>query len=155
MQMSFRKISCPALLAIIVSLACPLGGFCQPAATLHSIRKIYIEKMPNDLDQYLRAEISKQFKGAVTVVLDKNDADGILAGISDEKTGTGAQITGRYLGLHDNATGTVSMLDKQGKTILWTDEAGDRSLMFGAMKRGGQRKVADRLISKLKKAMDR
>jgi hypothetical protein len=26
--------------------------------------------------------------------------------------------------------------------------------MFGVMKRGGQRKVADRLIAKLKKAMD-
>jgi hypothetical protein len=45
------------------------------------------------------------------------------------------------------------MVDKAGKNILWTDEAGDRSLLFGMMKRGGQRKVADRLISKLKKAM--
>jgi hypothetical protein len=45
------------------------------------------------------------------------------------------------------------MLDKEGKNILWTDEAGDRSLVFGVMQRGGQRKVADRLISKLKKAM--
>jgi hypothetical protein len=44
-------------------------------------------------------------------------------------------------------------LDKEGKVILWSDEAGDRSLFLGAMKRGGQRKVADRLISKLKKAM--
>jgi hypothetical protein len=85
--------------------------------------------------------------------LDKNDADGILTGIDEEKKGTGAQITGRYLGLHDNATGTISMLDKAEKNILWTDEAGDRSLVFGVMKRGGQRKVADRLIGKLKKAM--
>jgi hypothetical protein len=141
--------------AFILAVGCPYGAFGEPAVSLRSIQKVYIEKMPNDLDQYLRAEISKQFKGTVTVVLDKNDADGILAGISDEKKGTGAQITGRYLGLHDNATGTVSMLDKEGKTILWTDEAGDRSLMFGVMKRGGQRKVADRLISKLKKAMGR
>ncbi|MCU1233756.1 MAG: hypothetical protein JWP63_1723 [Candidatus Solibacter sp.] len=111
--------------------------------------------MPNDLDQYLRAEISKQFKGSVTVVLDKADADGILTGIDDERKGTGAQITGRYLGLHDNATGTISMLDKAEKSILWTDEAGDRSLFLGAMKRDGQRKVADRLVSKLKKAMGR
>lgn len=133
------------------------GALClwgQDVQSLRSIKKVYIEKMPNDLDAYLRAEISKQFKGAVTVVLDKADADGILTGIDEEKTGTGAQITGRYLGLHDNATGTISLLDKAGKTILWTDEAGDRSLLFGVMKRGGQRKVADRLISKLKKAMD-
>ena len=121
---------------------------------LNTIRKVYIEKMDNDLDQYLRAEIAKQFKGSVTVVLDKTQADGILTGINTEKKGTGAQITGRYLGLHDNATGTISLLDKSESNILWTDEAGDRSLLFGIMKRGGQRKVADRLVSKLKKAME-
>jgi hypothetical protein len=145
-----RTLTRLLLLCVSLLLACVYG---QDASALRAVKKVYIEKMPNDLDQYLRAEISKQFKGSLTVVLDKNDADGILTGIDDEKTGTGAQITGRYLGLHDNATGTISMLDKAGKTILWTDEAGDRSLLFGVMKRGGQRKVADRLISKLKKAM--
>jgi hypothetical protein len=140
--------------ALVAALICPFA-FCQDAPSLKSIQKVYIEKMPNDLDQYLRAEIAKQFKGTLTVVLDKKDADGILAGIDEEKKGTGAQITGRYLGLHDNAIGTISMLDKSEKMILWTDEAGDRSLLFGVMKRGGQRKVADRLVSKLKKAMGR
>ena len=133
---------------------CLSGAFGQEVQSLRSIKKIFIEKMPNDLDQYLRAEISKQFKGRLIVVLDKKDADGILTGIDEEKKGAGAQITGRYLGLHDTATGTISLLDKEGKNILWSDEAGDRSLLLGAMKRGGQRKVADRLISKLKKAMN-
>jgi hypothetical protein len=132
----------------------PDGAPSPEQQSLGSIRKVFIQPMPNDLDQYLRAEIAKQFKGSLTVVLDKKDADGILAGIDEERKGTGAQITGRYLGLHDNATGTVSLLDKAEKNILWTDEAGDRSLIFGVMKRGGQRKVADRLISKLKKAME-
>ena len=148
------KLGNSLLLLTAALLAAAPCAFGQAPQTLRSIQKVYIEKMPNDLDQYLRAEISKQFKGRLTVVLDKKDADGILTGIDDEKKGTGAQITGRYLGLHDNATGTISMLDKEGKTILWTDEAGDRSLLFGAMKRGGQRKVADRLISKLRKAME-
>ncbi len=109
--------------------------------------------MPNDLDQYVRAEITKQFKGKVTVVLQKEDADAILTGASEEKKGTGAAITGRYLGLHDNATGSVSLVDKAEKNVLWAGEAGDRSLMFGMMKRGGQRKVADRIVSKLKGAL--
>ena len=134
----------------LITGACLLG---QTTQSLRSVGKIFIDKMDNDLDQYLRAEIVKQMKGRVTVVLDKNDADAIMTGVNEEKKGTGAQITGRYLGLHDNATGTISLLDKEGKVILWSDEAGDRSLLFGAMKRGGQRKVADRLISKLKKAM--
>ena len=111
--------------------------------------------MDNNLDQYLRAEFTKQFKGSVVVVLDAKDADAILAGVSEEQKGTGAKITGRYLGLHDVATGSVSMLDKSGKTVLWSSEAGDRNLWVGAMARGGQRKVADRLVSKLKKAMGR
>jgi hypothetical protein len=45
------------------------------------------------------------------------------------------------------------MVDRERKSILWADEAGDRSLMFGIMKRGGERKVAERLVSKLRKAM--
>ncbi len=122
--------------------------------SLRDVRKVFIEKMNNDLDQYLRAEIVKQFKGRVTVVLDAKDADGILTGVNEETKGTGAKVTGRYLGLHDVATGTLSLLDKEGKILLWSDEAGDRSLLFGALKRGGQRKVADRLIGKLKKAME-
>jgi len=126
----------------------------QTVPSLGSVRKIFIEKMDNDLDQYLRAEFMKQMKGRVTVVLDKNDCDAVLTGVTEEKKGTGAQIAGRYLGLHDNATGTVSLVDKEGKVLIWSDEAGDRSLLFGVAKRGGERKVADRLVSKLKKAME-
>ena len=119
---------------------------------LKSIHKIFIDKMPNDLDQYLRAEFVKQLKTKITIVLDEKDADAILTGVSEEEKGTGAKITGRYLGLHDIATGTVSLVDKDRKNLLWSDEAGDRSLMFGVMKRGGERKVAERLVSKFKKA---
>ena len=62
---------------------------------LKSIHKIYIDKLPNDLDQYLRAEFFKQMKGKISVVLEEKDADGILTGISEEEKGTGAKVTGR------------------------------------------------------------
>jgi hypothetical protein len=137
---------------ILAVVACS-ATFSAHAQELKSVRKIFIDKMPNDLDQYLRAELFKQMNGKIQIVLDEKDADGILTGVSEEKKGTGAEITGRYLGLHDNATGSVTMVDKDRKAILWADEAGDRSLMFGIMKRGGERKVADRLVGKLKKAM--
>jgi hypothetical protein len=136
---------------VAVALLAILSAFAQQS--LNSIKKIYVEKMPNDLDQYIRAEFTKQLKGKVVIVLDKADADAILTGVSDEKKGTGAAITGRYLGLHDNASAAVTLVDKSEKTVLWSDEAGDRSLLFGAMKRGGQRKVADRIVGKLKKAL--
>jgi hypothetical protein len=136
------------LVAVWASLAFSQGP------DLKSVHKIYIDKLPNDLDQYLRAEFFKQMKGKVSIVLEEKDADGILTGIDEEKKGTGAQITGRYLGLHDNATASLSMVDKERKTILWADEAGDRSLIFSIAHRGGERKVAERLVSKLKKAMN-
>ena len=127
----------------------------EPAAiSLRSIRKIYVDKMDNDLDQYLRAEIQKKFKNEIVVVLRPEDADAIMAGVSEHQSGTRAAVTGRWLGLHDTAVGSVSLLDKSGTMVLWSGEAGDRSLLWGAMKRGGPRKVADRLISSLKKAME-
>jgi hypothetical protein len=143
-----------AVLAVSITGMAQEGATSQEPPTLRSIQKIFIEKMDHDLDQYLRAEFVKQFKGRITVVLDAAQADAILVGVNSEEKGTGAKITGRYLGLHDVATGTISLLDKTGKTLLWSDEAGDRNLFWGPLKRGGQRKVADRLVSKLKKAID-
>jgi hypothetical protein len=110
--------------------------------------------MDNDLDQYIRAEIQKQFKSTILVVLRPEDADAIMAGVSQHQSGTRAAVTGRWLGLHDTATGSISLLDKSGSIVLWSGEAGDRSIWFGSMKRGGPRKVADRLINNLKKAIE-
>jgi len=92
-------------------------------------------------------------KDRVIVVLKQEDADGIITGIDEQQTGTGAKVTGRYLGLHDTATGTISLLDKTESNILWSDEAGDRHLFFNIAHRGGERQVAQRLVNKLKKAM--
>ena len=127
--------------------------FAQPVPSLRAVHKIFIDKLPNDLDQYLRAEFSKQMRGSIAIVLDEKDADAIITGVSEEEKGTGAKITGRYLGLHDVATASLSLVDKERRVILWSDEAGDRSLMFGVMRRGGERKVAERLVKKLRKAM--
>lgn len=121
---------------------------------LNTVRRLFVDAMPNDLDQYIRAEITKQLAGRLVIVLNKADADAVLTGTSAERTGTGAAITGRYLGLHDNATGSVSLVDRGETVVLWSSEAGDRSLLFGIAKRGGPRKVADRLVHDLKKALE-
>lgn len=140
-------------LLFALSLFLP-SAFAQ-APTLDTVHKVYIDKLPNDLDQYLRSEFMKQMAGRISIVLDEKDADGILTGVSQEEKGTGAKITGRYLGLHDIATASLSLVDKDRKVLLWSDEAGDRSLLFNVMRRGGERKVAERLVGKLKKAMKR
>ncbi len=139
--------------AVAMVSASLLFGQAAPAPTLKSIQKIYIEKMPNNLDQYIQAEIAKQLKGRLTVVLKLEDADAIMTGISEHKSGTGAAVTGRMLGLHDTATGVATIVDKTRENILWTSEAGDRSLFWGVWTRGGPRKVASRLVKSLKKAL--
>jgi hypothetical protein len=122
--------------------------------SLKGVRRIFIEPMPGDLDQYISAEITKEFKGRVVIVLDKANADAIMRGVGENKSGVGSAITGRYLGLHDNSTASVTLVDPNETVVLWASEAGDRSLMWGVLARGGQRKVADRLVNNLKKALN-
>lgn len=142
------------IVAVPTMSAAGQTGKTPDTPSLKGIHRVFVEKMDNDLDQYIRAEITKQFKGKLLVVLQPEDADAIMAGVSEHQTGTRAAVTGRWLGLHDTATGTVSVLDKEGKVVLWSSEAGDRSIWWGYMKRGGPRKVADRLVHNLKNAMD-
>jgi hypothetical protein len=47
-------------------------------SSLAQVRRIYIEKLPNDFDQYLRAEFFKQMARRVTIVIDKSDADAVI-----------------------------------------------------------------------------
>ena len=75
------------LITVLALTVCSLGQ--TPTPSLKSVKRIFIEKMDNDLDKYLRAETVKQFKGSITVVLDAKDADGILAGVNEEEKGTG------------------------------------------------------------------
>lgn len=109
-----------------------------PAPTLDNLRKIYIEPMPHDLNQYLTSEISKQFHGSLTVVLQRTDADAIM------KSASQAQ---------DTTVGTVQLVDLGGKTILWSGTASDGDKVFLNLNHRGEQKVAANLIGQLKKAM--
>jgi hypothetical protein len=106
--------------------------------SLKNVRRIFIEPMPGDLDQYISAEITKEFKGRVVVVLDKANADAIMRGVGESK----------------DATASITLVDPNQTVVLWASEAGDRSLTWGVLAREGQRKVADRLVNNLKKALN-
>jgi hypothetical protein len=109
--------------------------------------KIYIEKMDGGLDGFLRAEIMKK-NVPVTIVLEQEGADFIMTGASSERKNTWNE--GWLTTQKDNATGSVMIFDKVTKGLIWAEEAGDRSLMFGALARGGERKVASRIADRLK-----
>ena len=116
-----------------------LNGLAQAAVSLSNVRKIYIEKMNNNLDQYLSSSISSKFHGRVTVVLEPSAADAILKG--------------ENIGAQDTTKATVQLVDPAGQTVLWSGTAGDRSKMMLDLKHGGEQKLADHLIAELKKAM--
>ncbi len=77
----------------------------------------------------------------------EDGADYILAGASiraDDKW------YHSVFGGKDKNEGNVQLLKVADKSMVWAGEAGDRSLWWGAWSRGGQRKVAQRIVSKLK-----
>ena len=134
-----RRISATVVFLIVLLTSGTV--FAQAAILLSNVRKIYIEKMPDNLDQYLASSISRKFHGAVTVVLQRNEADAIMKGVN-----IGAQTT---------TQATVQLVDKGEHQVLWSGTAGDRSWTTLEVKHGGQEKVAEHLIGDLKKAMQR
>lgn len=108
---------------------------------LSNVRRIYIEKMADHLDQYLASAISSKLHGSVTVVLDRKDADAIMKGVN-----IGVQTTERA---------TVQLVDPGEHQVLWSGTAGDRKMLTLDISHGGQQKIADNLIGQLRKAMRR
>jgi hypothetical protein len=125
----------------------------SPAVTsLKQVHKLYVDKMGGNLDEYLRVEIAKQLGGQFQIVLNKDLAEALLVGTGEKTKDVGSVLTFGYLGLHDTATGAVSMVNQLG-VVLWSSSAGDRTLLFGPLARGGTPEVASRLVQNLKKSL--
>lgn len=144
----------------LFGFAVPLIAGLQPAfaaSGLKTVTRLYIEKMENDFDEDLRIQITRQFQGRVNVVLDREVADAFLVGKSSEDKAGGTKGTLRYLGLNNVNEGTLTLIDKSGKVVLWSDEASDRAPWFsgGGMNAEVKKTLAERLVRKLKRAIDR
>jgi len=111
--------------------------------------RVFIAPMEGNLNSFLAAEIVKK-KVPVTIVTDEAQAEFILTGFSG-KTGDNKWYHVVFNTGRDSDEGSVQVVSVASKTIIWAGEAGDRSLWWGTWARGGQRKVADRIISQLKK----
>ena len=127
------------ILALLVMQAAPQTSV--PAGS-----KIFIAPMEGNLHPFIAAEIIKK-KLPIVIVTEEKDAEFILAGASikgDDKW------YHTVFGGKDKNEGSVQLLNVKDKVMVWAGEAGDRSLWWGALRRGGQRKVADRIVSKMK-----
>src|SRR5499427_6125530 len=92
--------------------------------------------MAGGLPPFIPAEVGKK-KLPFVIVMERKNADYILAGSFTKGDGNKNQ-------------GIVQLINVKDKTLVWAGEAGDRLMFFGGMSRGGQSKVADRIINKMK-----
>lgn len=112
--------------------------------------KIYIAPMltkgEGGLDGFIAPEILKK-KIPVTVVTEESAAEYILTGgsLKADDHWYNTVFNGK-----DKNEGNVRLLSVKDKTLVWAGEAGDRSLLWGNLRRGGQRKVADRIAKQMK-----
>ena len=116
--------------------------------TIPAGSRIYVSPMEGKLEGFIAAELVKK-KLPIVVVIDDKDADYIIAGASikgDDKWFHSVFGTGK-----DKNEGNIQVISVKSKTVIWAGEAGDRSIWWGDIRRGGQRRVADRLIDKMKK----
>lgn len=118
-----------------------------PATTkVPSGSKVFIASMDGNLQGFIAPEIIKK-KLPLIVVTEEKDADFILTGASikaDDKW------YNTVFGGKDKNEGNVQLISVKDHQMVWAAEAGDRSLWWGGIRRGGQRKVADRIVKQMK-----
>lgn len=111
--------------------------------------KVFIAPMEGGLDGFIAPEIIKQ-KLPLSVVTGDKAADFILMGASiqaDDKW------YNTVFNRKDKNEGNVRLLRVKDKTMVWAGESGDRSLFWRGVRRGGQRKVADRIVKSMKQEL--
>jgi hypothetical protein len=132
------------LLALAAAAACMAAG---PA--IDSGSKLYIEPMDQGLDALIRAQIFEK-KVPVQIVLDVAQADYVLTGFaSDERDRKWHE--GWLTARKESATGAVSLVTKDGGSVVWAMEASDKNRLWGVMASEGHRKVAKKIADGLKK----
>lgn len=115
---------------------------------------IFITPMEGSLHEFIKSEIFRK-KVPLRVTMSANEAEYILTGSMVQKEG--AQKWYHYLtgtaGTADTAQATVSLFKKGSKTVLWATNVGDRSVWWGMLKKKGERKIAQRVVAKLKQTV--
>lgn len=125
----------------------------SPQGRIKAGSKLFVTPMTRNLDAFIVAEMEKQ-KLPLTVVLTQQDADYVLTGFS-QAAGTSwvDDVAATIFGGKDKYEASIKMVSADGKSLVWSGEAGDRTILFGVFHRGGQRKVAQRLVKEMRAAV--
>jgi hypothetical protein len=111
--------------------------------------RFFIAPMEEGFDGLISALMIEK-KLPLSIVADQNNADFIIVGGTNKGThkwydtvfGSGYE--------RDRNQGSIRVIRVRDKTVIWGAQKGDRSLWWGALKKGGKRKVAERLVNEMK-----
>ena len=111
--------------------------------------RFFVAPMEESFDGLVTALMIEK-KLPVSIVADENLADFIVVGGTNKGThkwydtvfGSGYE--------RDRNQGSIRIIRVRDKTVIWGAQKGDRSLWWGALKKGGKRKVAERLVNEMK-----
>jgi hypothetical protein len=146
-------ITCAALCAAQTPQASPSPSPTTQAAQLgpHRIAdgsRVFVAPMEGGLNTFITAELVKE-RLPITIVTDEANADYII---------TGAALRGEDRWYHtvfgsgrDRTEGSIQIVSVQSRSVIWAGEAGDRSLFWGNLRRGGRRRVANRLVDQMER----
>lgn len=133
------------LLVCVLSVTVSVPALAQRSVAPGS--KVFVAPMDGGLHGFIAAEIIKR-KLPITIVTEEKNADFILTGASVKADDKWYHT---IFGGKDKNEGNVQLVSVKDRTMVWAGEAGDRSLWWSGYRRGGQRKVADRIVKKMKK----
>lgn len=111
--------------------------------------RFFVAPMEENFDGLITALMIEK-KLPVSVVADESIADFIVVGGTNKGThkwydtvfGSGYE--------RDRNQGSIRVIRMRDKSVIWGAQKGDRSLWWGSLKKGGKRKVAERLVNEMK-----
>jgi hypothetical protein len=117
--------------------------------SIRDVKELYVEKLPSELDDYIRAEIEIRLSGRIKLAPSADKADAIMqVSITEPETGK-IKRAGRILGIRDKNRAQARIVDRVTHVVLWEETAGDRSLMTGSLIGDGVKRVAARIVKAL------
>jgi len=111
--------------------------------------RFFVAPMDEGFDGLISALMMEK-KLPISVVTDENLADFVVVGGTNKGPHKWYDTVfgGGYE--RDRNQGNIRVIRVRDKTVIWAAQKGDRSIWWGSLKKGGRRKVAERLVNKMK-----
>jgi len=110
--------------------------------------RFFVAPMEEGFDGLIAALMIEK-KLPISVVADENLADFIVVGGTNKGPHKWYDtVFGGYE--RDRNQGNIRVIRVRDKRVTWAAQKGDRSFWWGPIKKGGRRKVAERLVNKMK-----